>query len=138
MKRRLLPLLFGLLVLATVQRAAAQVAIIVNPNVTVNSITKTELRDIFTGASTSLRNGAQVTPVLLRQGGCRTSFSVSISGRPTAGFAPAGGAFSSAARARCQRRWIRRPQWWSMYHTPLARSGTSGEQHRMKGSRFWL
>ncbi len=86
MKRRLLPLLFGLLVLATVQRAAAQVAIIVNPNVTVNSITKTELRDIFTGASTSLRNGAQVTPVLLRQGGVQDEFLSLYIGKTDSGF----------------------------------------------------
>jgi ABC-type phosphate transport system substrate-binding protein len=74
MKRRLLPLFFGLLVLATVLRVHAQVVVIANPTVAVTGVSKTELRDIFTGASTSLKGDVQVTPVLLKQGAVQDAF----------------------------------------------------------------
>ena len=52
MKRRLLPLLFGLLHCSGLCTSAhAQIVIIANPNVSVTGVSKTELRDILTGAS---------------------------------------------------------------------------------------
>ncbi len=48
--------------------------IIANPNVPVTGVSKTELRDIFTGASTSLKGDVQVTPVLLKQGAVQDEF----------------------------------------------------------------
>jgi len=45
----------------------AQVLVIANPSVNQSDISQTDLRDIFTGASSTLK-GASVTPVLLKQG----------------------------------------------------------------------
>jgi ABC-type phosphate transport system substrate-binding protein len=86
MKRRFLPLLFGLLVLPVCFCAHAQVVIIANSSVSASSISKTELRDIFTGASTSLSNGKPVTPVLLRQGGVQDEFLSLYIGKTDSGF----------------------------------------------------
>jgi ABC-type phosphate transport system substrate-binding protein len=86
MERRRLPLLFGLLVLATVVRAPAQVVVIANSSVAVTTISKAELRDIFTGGTTSLRSGAQVTPVLLKQGAVNDEFLSVYIGKSDSGF----------------------------------------------------
>lgn len=48
--------------------AHAQVLVIANPSVNAVDVSKAELRDVFTGASSSFRGAAQVTPVLLKQG----------------------------------------------------------------------
>ena len=48
--------------------ARAQVIVIANPGVAAANVSKAELRDIFTGASSSLKGSAQITPVLLKQG----------------------------------------------------------------------
>ena len=72
---RTLPLL--LLMLATpllCLQAHAQVLVIANPSVAVASVSKAELRDLFTGASSSLKGGTQVTPVLLKQGAVHDDF----------------------------------------------------------------
>jgi ABC-type phosphate transport system substrate-binding protein len=66
MKKRLLLILFGALVPFLCQHAHAQVVIIANPSVKAVDISKDDLRDVFTGASSSLKGGAQVTPVLLK------------------------------------------------------------------------
>ena len=86
MKRRLLPLLFGLLVPALCTCAHAQIVVIANPNVTVTGVSKTELRDIFTGASTSLKGDVQVTPVLLKQGAVQDEFLSLYIGKSDTGF----------------------------------------------------
>ena len=86
MKRRLLPLFCGMLVFALCTCAHAQVVIIANSNVAVNSISKTELREIFTGTSTSVGNGAPVTPVLLRQGSVQDEFLRLYIGKTDSGF----------------------------------------------------
>lgn len=46
--------------------ASAQVLVIANSNVNALEISKNNLRDVFTGASTSLQSGTRVTPVLLQ------------------------------------------------------------------------
>ncbi len=68
MKMRTLSLLFGLLIPILCVGAQAQVAIIANPHVVAVYISKADLRDLFTGASTSLKGGVQIVPVLLKQG----------------------------------------------------------------------
>jgi len=68
MKKRLLLLLFGALVPLLCQRAHAQVVVIANPSVKAASVSKDDLRDVFTGVSSSLKGGSQVTPVLLKDG----------------------------------------------------------------------
>ena len=86
MKRRLLPLLFGLLALAAAVRAPAQVVVIANTSVAATNISKAELRDIFTGASSSLKDGKQVTPVLLKQGAVQDEFLRLYIGKTDSGF----------------------------------------------------
>ena len=53
---------------------AAQVIVIANPSVKAASVSKAELRDVFTGASSSLNDGSRVVPVLLKQGATHTDF----------------------------------------------------------------
>jgi ABC-type phosphate transport system substrate-binding protein len=74
MKQRLLFLLLGALIPALAQPARAQVVVIANSGVAVGDVSKAELHDIFTGASSSLKGGGQVTPVLLKQGATHESF----------------------------------------------------------------
>ena len=65
-------LLFVLLFLASASllgtRASAQVIVIVNPSVQATDVSKSDLRDVFTGGASSLKNGAHVNPVLLKGG----------------------------------------------------------------------
>jgi hypothetical protein len=52
----------------------AQVIVIANPSVTSDSVSKAELINVFTGASSSLKGGIHVTPVLLKQGAAHVEF----------------------------------------------------------------
>jgi len=54
--------------------AQAQVLVIANPSILVAEVSRAELRDVFTGVSSSLKGGAQVTPVLLKQGAVNDDF----------------------------------------------------------------
>jgi ABC-type phosphate transport system substrate-binding protein len=72
--KRISILLFGSLIPLLCTVVHAQVVVIANPNVAVASVSIAELRDVFTGASSSLRGGAQVTPVLLKQGAAHDDF----------------------------------------------------------------
>jgi len=53
---------------------STQVLIISNANMKVESISKDDVRDIFTGASTNLRMGPRVRPVLLNRGKIQEDF----------------------------------------------------------------
>jgi hypothetical protein len=55
-------------------QARAQAIVIANPNVKAADVSKGDLRDVFTGASSSLKDGSHVTPVLLKQGGAHDEF----------------------------------------------------------------
>jgi len=74
MKRPLLPLPLALAALSLCLSAPAQVVVIANPGVAAAVVSKAELRDIFTGASSSLKGGVQVTPVLLKEGAVQDGF----------------------------------------------------------------
>jgi ABC-type phosphate transport system substrate-binding protein len=52
----------------------AQIVVIANQNIAVADISKADLRDVFTGASSSFKGVAQVTPVLLKQGTVNEDF----------------------------------------------------------------
>ena len=54
--------------------ARAQVIIIANPGLKADSISRDELRDIFTGASSNLRSGPRIKPVLLNKGPAHDHF----------------------------------------------------------------
>ena len=74
MKRGLPLLLLGLTGLMLCMGAQAQLIVIANPGVAAADVSKAELRDIFTGASSSLKGGVQVTPVLLKEGAVQDGF----------------------------------------------------------------
>ena len=59
----------------------AQVIVIANPNVKADSVTKDELRNVFTGSSSKLAGGDRVTPVLLKEGATHSTFTSDFLGR---------------------------------------------------------
>jgi len=84
--KKLIPIFFLALALLPCTLAPAQVLVIANPTVTPINISRAELRDIFTGASSSLRSGAQVTPVLLKPGAVQDEFLNLYIGKSDSGF----------------------------------------------------
>jgi ABC-type phosphate transport system substrate-binding protein len=66
--------------------AQAQAIVIANPSVKSADVSKGDLRDVFTGASTSLKDGSRVTPVLLKQGGAHDEFLAAYVGKNDTAF----------------------------------------------------
>jgi hypothetical protein len=70
-------LLYALLLVASasifIVQAKAQVIVIANPGVKASDVSKNDLRDVFTGASTSL-GGGSVVPILLKSGTAHEEF----------------------------------------------------------------
>jgi len=64
--------MFGFLILAA--QAKAQVIVIANPSVKATEISKSDLRDVFTGNATSLKDGSRVVPILLKAGTVHEEF----------------------------------------------------------------
>ncbi len=62
----------SMLVLAA--RSQAQIIIIANPELKTDSISKDGVRDIFTGASGTVKGGARVKPVLLKKSPAHAEF----------------------------------------------------------------
>ncbi len=60
------------LVFAT--RIQAQVIVIANPSVKATEVSKSDLRDVFTGNATSLPDGSRVVPILLKAGTIHEEF----------------------------------------------------------------
>jgi hypothetical protein len=54
-------------------QARAQAIVIANPSVKANEVSKSDLKDVFTGASTSL-GGGNVVPILLKAGPVHEEF----------------------------------------------------------------
>ena len=54
-------------------QAIAQVIVIANPSVKASEVSKNDLKDVFTGASTSL-GGGSVVPILLKAGTAHEEF----------------------------------------------------------------
>ena len=71
-------LLFAFLAVAAASiftvRAQAQIVVIANPSVKSADVSKSDLRDVFTGAASSLKDGSNVTPILLKSGGTNDEF----------------------------------------------------------------
>jgi ABC-type phosphate transport system substrate-binding protein len=82
---RLLMLFFALLLLLGV-RAHAQALVVANLGVAANDVTRTELRDVFTGVSSSIKGSAQVTPVLLKEGPAHDEFLSTYVGKSDSAF----------------------------------------------------
>jgi len=74
MKRIGIFLLFMSAALVFVARTQAQVLVIANNNVKANEISKSDLRDVFTGNATSLKDGSRVVPILLKAGTAHEEF----------------------------------------------------------------
>jgi hypothetical protein len=70
-------LLYAFLLVASVSifvvQAKAQVIVIANPSVKTTEVSKNDLKDVFTGASTSL-GGGNVVPILLKAGTVHEEF----------------------------------------------------------------
>jgi hypothetical protein len=67
-------------------RAQAQAIVIANPGVKSAAVSKSELRDVFTGAASSLKDGSRVAPVLLKGGAANDEFLAAFVGKPDAAF----------------------------------------------------
>ena len=55
-------------------QAKAQVIVIANPGVKASEVSKSDLKDVFTGAATSLKDGSKVVPILLKAGTTHEEF----------------------------------------------------------------
>ena len=75
-----------LLLLAAPQRAHAQVVVIANNSVSANEISRDDLRDLFTGAASSVKGGSSVSPVLLKGGPTHEEFLNIYVGKSDAAF----------------------------------------------------
>ncbi|HEV2647259.1 MAG TPA: hypothetical protein VGU46_12915 [Acidobacteriaceae bacterium] len=68
------------------QVSAAQVAVIANPGVKASEVSSADLRDVFTGGSSSFKDGSHVTPVLLKAGPVNDEFLTRYVGKSDAAF----------------------------------------------------
>jgi len=73
MKKFLSVLLLAASASIFVVQAKAQVIVIANPSVKTSDVSKNDLKDVFTGASTSL-GGGSVVPILLKAGTAHEEF----------------------------------------------------------------
>lgn len=64
----------------------AQAIVIANLSVKTADVSKGDLRDVFTGASSSLKDGSHVTPVLLKQGPAHEEFLSTYIGKSDTAF----------------------------------------------------
>jgi hypothetical protein len=74
MKKLLFAVLFSAGALLFSLSARAQVLVIANPSVKSADVTKSDLRDVFTGAASSFKDGSHATPVLLKSGAAHEEF----------------------------------------------------------------
>jgi ABC-type phosphate transport system substrate-binding protein len=73
MKRLLYAVLLVTSASIFIVQARAQVIVIANPSVKATEVSKNDLKDVFTGASTSL-GGGSVVPILLKAGTAHEEF----------------------------------------------------------------
>src|SRR5271170_7709206 len=57
-----------------VTQAHAQVIVIANPSVKATEVSKNDLKDVFTGNATALKDGSRVVPILLKGGATHEEF----------------------------------------------------------------
>ena len=84
-----------------VGRVQAQVIVIANPSVKTSEVSKNDLKDVFTGASTSL-GGGSVVPILLKAGAVHEEFLQAYIGKNDTASGRAGGAWCSQGRPHAQ------------------------------------
>lgn len=66
--------------------ARAQVVLIANPSIKSADVSKGDLRDLFTGASSSFKDGSHGTPVLLKGGSVNDEFLSTYVGKSDSAF----------------------------------------------------
>jgi hypothetical protein len=66
--------------------AKAQAIVIANSSVKSADVSKGDLRDVFTGAASSLKDGSHVTPILLKQGAAHDEFLSTYIGKSDTAF----------------------------------------------------
>jgi ABC-type phosphate transport system substrate-binding protein len=66
--------------------AKAQVIVVANSSVSADSVSKSELSDVFTGAASKLKDGSHVKPVLLKDGATHSEFVSSYVGKSPVAF----------------------------------------------------
>jgi len=86
MKKSLSIFLISTAASAFAVHAQAQVVVIANNNVRDTSASKADIRDVFMGASSNLKSGSRVLPILLKGGPAHVEFLVLFIGRSDAGF----------------------------------------------------
>jgi ABC-type phosphate transport system substrate-binding protein len=74
MKKLLFAILLASIASVFACRAQAQVIVIANPGVKAGDINKDDLRDVFTGNATALKDGSRVVPILLKAGTAHEEF----------------------------------------------------------------
>ena len=79
-----LTIFFGFLAVGA--SARAQVVVIVNPSVRCTDVSRRDLREVFSGNASSLPDGSQVTPVLLKGGAVNGEFLSAYIGKNEAAF----------------------------------------------------
>ena len=66
--------------------ARAQAIIIANASVKSSEISKGDVRDVFSGVSTSFKDGSSATPILLKQGAAHEEFLAAYIGKNDTAF----------------------------------------------------
>lgn len=86
MKKSYLPILLLGLVLAGSGAKAQEAVVVVNSAVKATEVSASDVRDIFTGAKTSLGDGSHVTPVTLKGGESHEAFLKKYVGKSDSAF----------------------------------------------------
>lgn len=86
MKKVVITSLLAVVGLLFAARAHAQVIVIANPSVMPGDISKTDVREVFSGSSSSLKDGAHVVPVLLKGGAAHEAFLAEFVGKSDSAF----------------------------------------------------
>jgi len=86
MKKSYLPILFLGLVLAGSAAKAQEAVVVANSGVKATEVSSDDLRDVFTGAKSSLKDGSRVTPVTLKSGAANDAFLKKYVGKSDSAF----------------------------------------------------
>jgi hypothetical protein len=86
MKKLLFAFLLAVGAIAFSAGAQAQAIVIANASVKSADVSKADLKDVFTGAASSLKDGSHVTPVLLKSGAAHDDFLSSYIGKNDTAF----------------------------------------------------
>jgi ABC-type phosphate transport system substrate-binding protein len=86
MRIRVAMVVLAILGFAFATHARAQVLVIANPSVKAADVAKSDLRDVFSGSATNLKDGSHVTPVLLKEGPTNDAFLAAYIGKADGAF----------------------------------------------------